>query len=51
MSIPTKIEITQSAKLKLITEIAATLGLTPDDLEPYGKYKAKINLGVIKGLA
>ncbi len=50
MAIPTKIEIAQSAKLKPITEIAATLGLTPDDIEPYGKYKAKISLDVYKRL-
>ncbi len=42
MTLPTKIEIAQSAKLKPITEIAANLGLSPDDIEMYGKYKAKI---------
>ncbi len=42
MALPTKIEIAQSAKLKPIAEIAASLGLTPDDIEMYGKYKAKI---------
>ena len=42
MALPTKIEIAQSAKLKPITEIAANLGLSPDDIEMYGKYKAKI---------
>jgi len=42
MALPTKIEIAQSAKLKPITEIAAGLGLGPDDIEMYGKYKAKI---------
>ena len=48
MAIPPDIEIAQSAKLKPITEIAATLGLTEDDLELYGKYKAKINPSVLK---
>lgn len=38
----TDIEIAQSAQLAPITEIAAQLGLGPDDLELYGKYKAKI---------
>ena len=42
MALPSKIEIAQSAKLKPITEIAANLGLSPDDIEMYGKYKAKI---------
>ena len=38
------IEIAESAKLRDIREIAAKLGLTENDLETYGKYKAKINL-------
>jgi len=42
MAIPPDIEIAQSAKLKPITEIAASLGLGEDDIELYGKYKAKI---------
>ena len=45
----TDIEIAQSAKLKPITEIAAGLGLKADDLELYGKYKAKVNTDKIKG--
>ncbi len=35
------IEIAQSAKLENITKIAETLGISEDDLELYGKYKAK----------
>jgi formate--tetrahydrofolate ligase len=50
MTIPPDIEIAQGAKLKPITEIAAGLGLSEDDIEPYGKYKAKINLNVTKRL-
>lgn len=38
------IEIAESAKLKEIKEIAKKLKLSEDDLELYGKYKAKINL-------
>jgi formate--tetrahydrofolate ligase len=38
------IEIAESCKLKDIREIAAKLGLSEDELELYGKYKAKINL-------
>ena len=40
----TDIEIAESAKLKDIREIAAKLNLCEDDLELYGKYKAKISL-------
>ena len=39
----TDIEIAQEAVMKPITEIAAKLDLTQDDLELYGKYKAKIS--------
>lgn len=39
----TDIQIAQEAKLAPITEIAEKLGLTYDDLELYGKYKAKIS--------
>jgi formate--tetrahydrofolate ligase len=48
MAIPSNIEIAQSAKLKPITEIAAGLGLKEDDIEPYGKYKAKIKPQVLR---
>lgn len=41
------IEIAQSVKMKPIVEIAATLGIPPDELELYGKYKAKIPLRFI----
>ncbi len=39
----TDIEIAQGTKLKPITEIADELGIHEDELELYGKYKAKIN--------
>lgn len=42
------IEIAQEAVMKPITEIAAKLGLEPDDLELYGKYKAKISEDYLK---
>ena len=44
----TDIEIAQNAKLKKISEIAQSIGLTEDDFEPYGKYKAKVSLDVLK---
>lgn len=40
------IEISQAATTAPITEIAQTLGLTPDQIEPYGNNKAKIKLPV-----
>jgi formate--tetrahydrofolate ligase len=42
------IEIAQSAKMVPITQISQKLGLSEDDIELYGKYKAKINLDVLK---
>jgi formate--tetrahydrofolate ligase len=50
LSIPPDIEIAQGANLKPITEIAAGLGLSEDDIEPHGSYKAKIKLDVMKRL-
>ncbi len=41
------IEIAQDADMKLITEIAEEAGLEYDDIEQYGKYKAKVNLDVL----
>jgi formate--tetrahydrofolate ligase len=46
MSVPSDIEIAQAAKMRPITDVAAELGLTPDDLDLYGKYKAKIPLEI-----
>lgn len=40
----TDIEISQSTQLQNINEVAAQLGINEKQLEPYGKYKAKINL-------
>ncbi|MCK8625824.1 formate--tetrahydrofolate ligase [Apilactobacillus kunkeei] len=40
----TDIEISQSAELKNISEIASSLNISDDKMDPYGKYKAKINL-------
>jgi formate--tetrahydrofolate ligase len=44
------IEIAQGATLKPIVTVAKTLGLTPDELEPYGRYKAKIQMETIERL-
>ncbi|MEX2314282.1 MAG: formate--tetrahydrofolate ligase, partial [Thermomicrobiales bacterium] len=41
------IEIARAAEIRPITEIAASLGVHADDLEPYGRNKAKIALSAI----
>jgi formate--tetrahydrofolate ligase len=43
----TDIEIAQNAAIKPIVEVAAKLGLSADDLELYGNYKAKLPLSLI----
>lgn len=45
------IDIAQACKLSPIAEIAAKLDIAADDLEPYGKYKAKLAQSFIDGLA
>lgn len=42
------IEIAQSCKLEKITEIAKRAGIDENDIEQYGKYKAKIELSALK---
>ena len=44
------IEIAQSTKLRPIAEIAENAGLSADDYEMYGRYKAKVGLGVYERL-
>ena len=44
----TDVEIAQNTKMEPIKDIALRLGLTEDDLELYGKYKAKISLETIQ---
>ena len=43
----TDIEIAQNAVIRPIADVAARLGLKEDDLELYGKYKAKLPLSLI----
>ncbi|MEP7065357.1 MAG: formate--tetrahydrofolate ligase [Gemmatimonadota bacterium] len=45
-TVPSDIEIAQQAKMRPIVDVAADLGLKPDELDLYGKYKAKIDLDV-----
>ncbi len=46
--VKTDIEIAQEAQMKPITEVAKIIGLSEDDIELYGKYKAKVSLDVLK---
>ncbi|MEI2691116.1 MAG: formate--tetrahydrofolate ligase [Anaerolineae bacterium] len=48
--VPSDIDIAQAATLKPILEIAAQVGLSEDDLDLYGKYKAKVHLSVLEKL-
>ncbi len=45
------LEIAQAAKLQPIGEIASSIGLGADDIDLYGKYKAKIHLDVLQKFA
>ena len=45
------IEIAQGCQMRPITEVAAAAGLDPEDLELYGKYKAKLSADVWKKTA
>ena len=46
--VPSDIAIAQAAKLRPIRDVAAELGLSDDELEVYGKYKAKISLRALQ---
>jgi formyltetrahydrofolate synthetase len=48
---PSSLEIAQSATLRPIAEIAAEIGLEEDEVELYGRYKAKVGLDVLERLA
>lgn len=50
MSIPSDIEIAQNAKMLPIKDVAASLGLGEEDIEPYGRYKAKLTDEYIKSI-
>jgi formate--tetrahydrofolate ligase len=47
MSFPTDLEIAQNCKMQHINDIAAKLNISVDDLEHYGKFKAKLPLNLI----
>jgi formate--tetrahydrofolate ligase len=46
--VPPDIEIAQSATILPITKVAESIGIQEDDLELYGRYKAKVSLEVLK---
>ena len=48
MNYMTDIEIAQSCAMRPITEIAAKAGIGEEYLEPYGKYKAKVDLSLLR---
>ena len=48
VQVPSDIAIAQAAKLRPIRDVAAELGLSDDELELYGKYKAKIALRALE---
>ena len=45
------LEIAQDAELRPIEEIGSELGLEPEEIEPYGRYKGKISLAALDRLA
>jgi formate--tetrahydrofolate ligase len=45
------LEIAQAATLRRIADVAADAGIEPDELEQYGRYKAKVDLGILDRLA
>ena len=47
-SVPSDIEIAQAARLRPIQDIAAELGLAPEEILPYGHTKAKITMAAIR---
>ena len=51
MAYLTDVEIAQAAQPRPITDVARDLGLSDEDLELYGRYKAKISLGVLEETA
>ncbi|TDZ14390.1 C-1-tetrahydrofolate synthase [Colletotrichum orbiculare MAFF 240422] len=48
--VPSDIEVSRSQNPKQITRLAKEVGIAPHELEPYGAYKAKVDLGLLKRL-
>ena len=49
-SIPSDIDISRSVSPRPVTEIADAAGILADELEPYGRNKAKVSLGILDRL-
>ena len=49
--VPSDIAISRSQHPKLITQVAREIGIAPHELEPYGAYKAKVDLSLLSRLA
>ena len=49
--VPSDIDIAQAHEMKPVREIMEMIGLTEDDVDLYGKYKAKVHLDVLEKLA
>ena len=45
------LEIAQAAVMRPIADVAAEAGIEPDELELYGRYKAKVDLSILDRLA
>ena len=48
---PSSLEIAQAAQLRPIAELAEEAGLLPEEVEQYGRHKAKLDLSVLERLA
>ena len=48
---PSDIEISEAQTPKPVAQLAHELGIHPDELESYGKYKAKVELNILERLA
>jgi formate--tetrahydrofolate ligase len=48
---PSSLEIAQQARLRPVADIAAEMGLLPDEVELYGRHKAKVSLEALERLA
>lgn len=51
MRVPSDLEIAQAAKPNPITQVASDLGILEDELDPHGKWKAKVKLSILDRLA
>ena len=49
ITVPSDLEISRAASLHPITEIAKAAGIPSEAVEPYGRYKAKVDPGLLAG--